>query len=63
MQVRAAFEASGRCYGSRRIQSALAAQSIRIGRYRIRRLMREAACESAGSPSSSTPPTAITRCR
>ena len=34
------FEASGRCYGSRRLQSALNGQGIKIGRYRVRSLMR-----------------------
>jgi transposase InsO family protein len=34
------FEASGRCYGSRRLQGALNNQGIRIGRYRVRSLMR-----------------------
>lgn len=33
------FEASGRCYGSRRLQSALNDQGIKIGRYRVRSLM------------------------
>jgi putative transposase len=34
------FEASGRCYGSRRLQSALNRQGIKIGRHRVRSLMR-----------------------
>jgi len=34
------FEASGRCYGSRRLQVALNKQGIKIGRYRVRSLMR-----------------------
>jgi putative transposase len=41
VQLQSEFEASGRCYGSRRLQGALNRQGIRIGRYRVRRLMRE----------------------
>jgi transposase InsO family protein len=41
VHLQAAFEASGRCYGSRRMVDALAKRDIRIGRYRVRRLMRE----------------------
>ena len=39
--VKAAFHASGGSYGSRRVQAALADQGVRIGRFRVRRLMRE----------------------
>ena len=42
--VMAAFFASGRTYGSRRICHALAGQGIAIGRYQVRRLMREGQC-------------------
>lgn len=42
VQVKAAFEANQRCYGSRRIVDELQAQDIMIGRYKVRRLMREA---------------------
>ena len=42
VQVKAAFAANQRCYGSRRIVDELKAQSIVIGRYKVRRLMREA---------------------
>ena len=38
--LRAAFTASGRCYGSRRLRAVLHAQGLRVGRYRIRTLMR-----------------------
>ena len=38
--LRAAFAASGRCYGSRRLRAVLHAQGLRVGRYRIRTLMR-----------------------
>jgi putative transposase len=41
--VKAAFAASNRSYGSRRLCKALRAQGTVIGRYRMRRLMREAA--------------------
>ncbi len=41
VQLKAAFAASGRSYGSRRLQAALSAQGIDAGRWRIRRLMRE----------------------
>ena len=40
-QARTVFEASGRCYGSRRVQAALNAQGLAVGRYRVRRLMKE----------------------
>lgn len=50
VHVRAVFEASGRCYGSRRIQAALLAQGIRMGRYRVRRLMREAGLRVCWKP-------------
>lgn len=42
VQVKAAFEANQRCYGSRRIVDELHAQRLTIGRYKVRRLMREA---------------------
>ena len=42
VQVKAAFVANQRCYGSRRIVDELKAQCIVIGRYKVRRLMREA---------------------
>jgi putative transposase len=41
VQLQSVFEANGRCYGSRRLQGALKIQGIRIGRYRVRRLMRD----------------------
>jgi len=41
-ELRAQFEASGRSYGSRRLQHALHQQGYPMGRYRVRRLMREA---------------------
>src|ERR1700754_3589819 len=40
--VKAAFPASGSSYGSRRVMHALWEQGLRIGRYRVRTLMREA---------------------
>lgn len=40
--LKAAFAASGRSYGSRRLVAALAHQGIAVGRFRTRRLMREA---------------------
>lgn len=40
--VKAAFTASGASYGSRRVMHALRSQGLRIGRYRVRTLMREA---------------------
>lgn len=39
--VRAAFEASGRTYGSRRVAQDLDKQGVKIGRYRARTLMRQ----------------------
>jgi transposase InsO family protein len=43
VELKAAFADSGRAYGSRRLVSALQARGRAIGRYRVRRLMREAA--------------------
>jgi transposase InsO family protein len=40
--VKAAFAASGASYGSRRMMHALRAQGLRIGRSRVRTVMREA---------------------
>jgi putative transposase len=42
VQVKAAFVVNQRCYGSRRIVDELKAQGIVMGRYKVRRLMREA---------------------
>lgn len=42
VRLQAAFAASGRSYGSRRLCQTLRAQGMSIGRYRVRRLMREA---------------------
>ena len=42
VQVKAAFVANQCCYGSRRIVDELTAQGVAIGRYKVRRLMREA---------------------
>ena len=41
MQLKAEFAASGKVYGSRRLGAVLRAQGLHIGRYRVRRLMRE----------------------
>jgi len=40
LHLKAAFAASGECYGSRRLCAALQAQGVRIGRYRARSLMK-----------------------
>lgn len=40
VHVRAAFAASGQSYGSRRVVAALANQGVKIGRYKVRSLMR-----------------------
>lgn len=40
-KAQAAFEASGRCYGSRRLAAALRGRGVTAGRHRVRRLMRE----------------------
>lgn len=40
--VKAVFAASGASYGSRRVMHAVRAQGLRMGRYRVRTLMREA---------------------
>ncbi len=42
VHVKAAFVTNDRCYGSRRIVGELHAQDIVIGRYKVRRIMREA---------------------
>lgn len=42
VQVKAAFRANQSCYGSRPVADELKAQGIVIGRYKVRRLMREA---------------------
>lgn len=40
VHLQAAFDASGRCYGSRRLRMALHAKGVVIGRQRVRTLMR-----------------------
>ena len=40
-QLKAEFAASGRVYGSRRLGAVLRSKGLRIGRYRVRRMMRE----------------------
>ena len=40
-QLKACFADSGQSYGSRRLRTALRAKGIVMGRYRVRRLMRE----------------------
>ena len=40
VQLKAAFAASGRAYGSRRLRTAMASRGVVIGIYRLRRLMR-----------------------
>jgi len=42
VHLKAEFAASGRSYGSRRLVTAMQARQIFIGRYKVRRLMREA---------------------
>ena len=42
VHVRAAFMSSGQSYGSRRLVTALANSGLRVGRYQVRRLMRQA---------------------
>jgi transposase InsO family protein len=41
IQLKSVFETSGRCYGSRRVKAALEGKGIRIGRYKVRTLMRK----------------------
>ena len=41
VQLKAEFAASGRVYGSRRLGAVLRSKGLRIGRYRVRRMMRE----------------------
>ena len=40
VQLKAAFAASGRAYGSRRLCAALKKQGVTMGRHRVRTLMR-----------------------
>lgn len=40
VQLQAAFAASGRSYGSRRLRGVLRANGVRVGRHRIRPIMR-----------------------
>ena len=42
VQVKAAFVANQRCYGSRRLVTELRARGVLMGRHKVRRLMREA---------------------
>ncbi|WNB77601.1 IS3 family transposase [Methylomonas koyamae] len=41
VRLRSVFEATGQCYGSRRLRQALAGQGIEMGRHRVRSLMKE----------------------
>ena len=41
LELKAAFAASGGAYGSRRLRTAVASRGIVMGRYRVRRLMRQ----------------------
>lgn len=41
VHVKATFEGSGGSYGSRRVSAALVRQGLRVGRYKVRRLMRQ----------------------
>lgn len=47
VHLKAAFVASGRAYGSRRLRTAMAARGVVIGIYRVRRLMRQHGLRSA----------------
>ena len=44
VQVKAVFASSGCTYDSRRVRQALAVQGIAMGRFKVRRLMRQAQC-------------------
>lgn len=46
VHAKAAFEASGRSYGSRRLSAALRAKGLNVGRYRARQLMRSNALQT-----------------
>jgi putative transposase len=46
VHAKAAFEASGRSYGSRRLSAALRAKGLSVGRYRARQLMRSNALQT-----------------
>lgn len=41
VHLQAAFAASGRTYGSRRLQTSLEQQGVKAGRYRVRKLMKQ----------------------
>ena len=63
VQLKAAFVASGRVYGSRRLRTAMAARGVAIGIYRLRRLMRQHGLRSAWKRKFVHRPTANMRCR
>ena len=50
MHLKAAFAASHRSYGSRRLVVALHRQGIQIGRYKARRMMRQAGLKAVWKP-------------
>ena len=63
VQAKAAFEASGQSYGSRRLSAALKSQGLAVGRQQARTLMRSNGVRArAGDASSCTPQTAATHC-
>ena len=41
VHLKSVFMDSGRCYGSRRLQRALIAKGLTVGRYRVRSLMQQ----------------------
>lgn len=71
VQLREVFRASGGTYGRRRLQKALAEQGVKVGHYRLRRLMREQQLRScwkhkfryvgSGLPVSSVPENVLNR--
>jgi hypothetical protein len=57
VQIKSVFAASGRCYGSRRLCRELNEQGVLIGRYKVRRLIRDHQLKPYGSENSRTPRT------
>jgi putative transposase len=63
VHLKAAFISSHQSYGSRRLVTAMANEGFRIGRYKVRSLMRKAALSRSGSANSFTRQIANTTCR
>ena len=63
VHLKAAFAASHKAYGSRRLTTLMAERGQAMGRHKVRTLMRSMVCGRFGGASVSTPPTACTTWR